>query len=655
MLSHEGRVPAGESGVSSTPPRTAADPDPSGTAVLDLLSSGIALVAPEGAIIFVNRAWTALFSTRAADCVGHPVWNVFPQLRGGNAGTGPLATLQDGVPRQAHVPFRHGLYEIRSTRNSVGMLLLEVRDWTRVARLERQHDRLLESITDGLCVLDEKWRFSYWNAAAEQITGVPREELIGKTVPAAFRNLEGTPLAKALRDTLMSHGERQVHRWRYEGDERGRAAGVYDAFSYAVEGGGLLVIFREVSDRIDQERELAERSQEADALRRLARAMAEEKDFADLLRLLCEDAMRQTGAEGSTVVKIHEREGEVVATAGHSNVLRGTHFPLEGSLTAMAIGRRAMVAETEYPNRFPGNHKLAAVRRAGPVLITPLIAHDHVLGVITVSKSAGSGDFTTRDRERLQAIADHTSLGLWKLQLLDQAQAASQAKSDFMATMSHELRTPLTALTGYGELLGEEIVGPLTVQQSDVVERMRSVTHHLGVVIDEILTFSNLEAGREVFRPIHVDLATLVQSVVAVVEPISRQKPIAFATRVPNGLAMVTDPDKARQILVNLIGNAIKFTDAGSVSLTICDQDDWIAFEVKDTGIGIRAADRARLFQPFSQLDSGLTRRFGGTGLGLFISRRLATLLGGRIELESEPGKGSTFTLFLPSQPGFTV
>jgi len=309
------------------------------------------------------------------------------------------------------------------------------------------------------------------------------------------------------------------------------------------------------------------------------------------------------------------------------------------------------VAESAPAQRFPGLERVAAVQRAGPVLITPLIAHDHVLGVLSVSKAAGNGDFTARDRERLQAIADHASLGLWKLQLLDEAQVASQAKSDFMATMSHELRTPLTALTGYGELLAEEIVGPLTAQQSDVVERMRSVTHHLGVVIDEILTFSNLEAGREIIRPVPVDLPVLVQSALAVVEPMARIKGIAFSADVPDGLGMVTDPDKVRQILVNLVGNAIKFTDAGAVSLTVGPKGDRIAFRVTDTGIGIRAADRARLFQAFTQLDSGLTRKHGGTGLGLFISQRLAALLDGRIELESEPGKGSTFTLLLPLRP----
>jgi signal transduction histidine kinase len=316
----------------------------------------------------------------------------------------------------------------------------------------------------------------------------------------------------------------------------------------------------------------------------------------------------------------------------------------------MAIGRRAMVAES-HQHRYEGQHQIPAARRAGSVLITPLIAHEHVLGVLSVSKSVGSGDFTTRDRERLQAIADHASLGLWKLQLLDEARAAGRAKSDFMATMSHELRTPLTALTGYGELLAEEIVGPLSDQQADVVERMRSVTHHLGVVIDEILTFSNLEAGREIVRPVPVDPKELVRSAVAVVEPIARHKGIAFTTEVADGLTLVTDPDKVRQILVNLIGNAIKFTDAGSVTLTVCPRGDDVVFRVADTGIGIRAADRVKLFQPFSQIDSGLTRRYGGTGLGLFICHRLAALLGGSIELESEFGKGSVFTLVLPSRP----
>ncbi len=638
-------------GIAVSPMVTGPSAEPSGTAVLDLVSSGIALIAPGGAVIFVNRAWSALFGTAPGDCVGRDLWTVFPQLARTPENESAASTLVDGIPRRTHLPFREGMLEIQATRNSFGMLVLEVRDATSLAQLVRQHDRLLESITDGLCVFDARWRFSYWNAAAERMTGVPRKDLLGKPMRAAFSNLANTPVGEALRETIMSRQAHQIHRWQYEGDEYGRAAGVYDAFSYPVEGGGLLIIFREVSDRITQEMELADRSAETDALRRLTRAMAEENDFDALLRLLSEDALRHCGAERSAVVKIHAREGEVVATAGGANVLRGTRFPLEGSLTARAVLQRAMVAESFGAARFPEHQQIGALQQAGPVLITPLIAHDRVLGVLSVSRSAGAPDFSARDRERLQDIADHASLGLWKLHLVDEAQAASQAKSDFMATMSHELRTPLTALTGYGELLAEEIVGPLTDQQADVIDRMRSVTHHLAVVIDEILTFSNLEAGRETARLATVDVPVLIRSVLAIVEPQARHRGIGFTAEVPEGLRLMSDPDKVRQILVNLVGNAIKFTDAGRVSLAVSMIGDRVAFTIADTGIGIRAADRARLFQAFTQLESGLTRRFGGTGLGLFISQRLAALLGGDIDVQSEWGQGSTFTLVLPVRP----
>jgi PAS domain S-box-containing protein len=619
-----------------------------GTAVLDLLSTGVAIVSPDETLVFVNRAWCMLFGVRPSDCLGKLVGDVFPQFTETAGGQAPRDTLRDGVPRSAHIPFRQGLLELRATRSAQGDLVLEVRDWTRLARLERQYDRLLESITDGLCVLDHQWHFLYWNAAAEEITGVSRAELLGKPVRHAFRNLAETPVGIALRESILSRSERRVQRWQYEGDEHGRAAGIYDAYSYPVEGGGLLVIFREVSEQITQERELADRSAEADALRRLARAVAEENDFDALLRLLSEDAMNQCSADGSAVVQVNADDAEIVAAYGNSSVLRGSRFPLAGSLTERAIRLRAIISEQDYAKGYPALQALTKSVTTGPILITPLIAHNHVLGVLSVSRRAGRPNFTTRDRERLQAIADHASLGLWKLRLLDDAQAASQAKSDFMATMSHELRTPLTALTGYGELLAEQIVGPLTDQQADVVERMRSVTHHLAVVIDEILTFSNLEAGRESVRLRPVDLSVLVNSVMAVVEPMARDKGIALPVDVPTGLHLVTDPDKVRQILVNLVGNAIKFTDAGHVRLDVSANGEGATFRIEDTGIGIRAMDRPRLFQPFTQLESGLTRRHGGTGLGLFISRRLATLLGGEVTVESEVNKGSVFTLTLP-------
>jgi len=152
-------------------------------------------------------------------------------------------------------------------------------------------------------------------------------------------------------------------------------------------------------------------------------------------------------------------------------------------------------------------------------------------------------------------------------------------------------------------------------------------------------------------RPATVAADELVWATAAVVEPLARQKEIAFEAAAPSPApALVTDVDKVRQILVNLAGNAVKFTDRGSVRLGVENGQGTVRFTVRDTGIGIAPEDRARLFQPFSQVDAGLTRRHGGTGLGLYISQRLARLLGGRIDVESTPGRGSTFTLTLPEE-----
>lgn len=250
-----------------------------------------------------------------------------------------------------------------------------------------------------------------------------------------------------------------------------------------------------------------------------------------------------------------------------------------------------------------------------------------------------------RDREN-QDLRRHAE------DLLEQAQVASQAKSVFLATISHELRTPLTALTGYGELLADEIVGPLSNSQHEVLERMRSVTHHLTAMIDELLAYTRLEGGRETVHPADVQADELIETTVAVVEPLARAKGLAVRADMPAMVPrLVTDADKVRQILVNLAGNAVKFTETGGITLGVSEDSECVYFSVRDTGSGITTEDQHRLFQPFTQLDSGLTRRHGGTGLGLYISRRLASLLGGRLECVSVMGEGSTFTLIIRRNP----
>ena len=385
------------------------------------------------------------------------------------------------------------------------------------------------------------------------------------------------------------------------------------------------------------------------AMNDVARRLAEVTDMAEVLRTLCDLATRQCHASGAAVLRVLGHQGEVVAAAGDLVPARGYFFELEGSLLAEAIAGQQAVSEENYT--ASGRPLMRAVPElaVGPMIIAPLRAHGETLGVLAVTRGVGGRSFGTREHDRLLVLADHAALAVHKSLLLLQAQSADKAKGRFLATMSHELRTPLTALAGYNELLIDQVIGPVSDPQLDILERMRSVTMHLSAMIEEILAFTSLEEGREVVRPSEFLAADLVRSAVAVVQPLADQKKLTLEVSLPRQFVrMTSDIDKSRQILLNLLGNAVKFTDTGTVSITLRVQGSAVWIVVKDSGVGIPEEELKRLFRPFVQVDSGLTRRHGGTGLGLYISRRLATMLGGHIEVSSEPGVGSSFSVVLP-------
>jgi signal transduction histidine kinase len=408
-------------------------------------------------------------------------------------------------------------------------------------------------------------------------------------------------------------------------------------------------------DRGTLERELADRIDESERLRDLARAMADAGNTYELLQVLVQSAAEYCDADAATVTRVYDGVAEVVAASERALAFRGLSFPIGDSLTARAIREHATITHEDYHERIEQLDGRETFRAAnphftvGPIVITPLLMQGEVMGTLCVMRAAGAKPFGVRDERRLEVLADYASIALKKSRLFEAAQAANQAKSTFLATMSHELRTPLTALTGYGELLADEIVGPLNALQKDTVARMRTVTQHLTVMIDEILTYSSIEGGHEKVVERSVSLTSVVQSAATVIEPLARKKSLMFKVDIDDGIAPInTDSDKLCQILVNLAGNAIKFTDTGSVRLHVIDEGNAVRFSVADTGIGISVQDLARLFQPFTQIDPSLTRRHGGTGLGLYISSRLAALLQGRIEVQSAPGQGSVFSLVLP-------
>jgi len=522
---------------------------------------------------------------------------------------------------------------MRDTSGKVGMVIAE-QPLPVLTRLAQNPTRMGVTGETGLCVLREERLHCFPNQFNPRGYVTPSVNVAGEALPMtrALRGETGVVITRDYRAQNVVAAYGPVGDWGLGMVVKIDAAEVFqpirEQFELAL---GLLLVLAGAGTLLlrSQVRPLATKLIDAET-----QARAQERKFKGLLE------------SAPDAIVIVDRNGKIVLVNSQTEKLFGyKRAEMLDRKIEMLLPERYAEQHPEYRDGFfadPRSRPMGAGlelhgrRRDGSefpveISLSPLETEGEVL------VSSAIRDITERKRVERKL------------------KEANRLKSEFLANMSHELRTPLNGIIGFAEFLSDRKPGPLNDKQAEYLQDILNSGRHLLLLINDVLDLSRVEAGRMDFSPETFRVDKAIAGVCAVVNPLARKKNIQVSARTEPGLDTVTlDPHRFKQVLYNLLSNAVKFTnDNGLVEISASPVDgSRFRVSVKDNGIGIREEDMNRLFREFEQLDSGAGRRFEGTGLGLALTRKIVELQGGSVSVESEPGKGSTFTVVLPRAVG---
>ena len=419
-------------------------------------------------------------------------------------------------------------------------------------------------------------------------------------------------------------------------------------------------LFRELQERTAA---LTRSVGQLTALGEVGQAISSTLELDEVLRTIVQRAVQLAGLDGGSIYEFEERDERFHLRAAENieeeilDVYRTSPIRLgEGAVGRAGATREPVVVENVLDESYQSRVRELLIRSGSRALLAvPLLREDHLLGALVVNRKL-PGPFAPEVIELLKTFATQSAVAIQNARLFreiaeksSQLEVASRHKSQFLASMSHELRTPLNALLGFNEMILGDIYGEVPADMKPPLAQMQASGKHLLRLINNVLDLAKIEAGRMELALAEYSVHDTVESVRSTLQPLAVEKGLDFRAAVPADIPLAYgDPGRITQCLMNLAGNSLKFTKAGKVEISVAVDDGQLRYRVADTGIGIAPDKIEGLFTEFRQTDATVASEYGGTGLGLSISKKFVEMHGGRIWVESEPGRGSAFTFEIP-------